>query len=162
MHATEKSPADMIGRAPYAPLPLPALAPTLARSVAMTLVLALAACGGPQPGNLQGEWAGTLRTEKGRCPTERPSRLLVDGKEISFVPGGGVLVLQGTRAPDGKSLHAQLALTDADRKPLPMVFEGAMATDGTSIDGTYGTPACRASIVLHRPEHHAFERALGN
>lgn len=145
MHPTEKSRAAPIGAAWAAALLLPVLA----------------ACGGPAPGTFQGEWAGTLQTEKGRCPTDRPSRLLVDGKDISFVPGGGVLVLQGIRAPESKSLHAQLALTDADHKPLPMVFDGTMAVDGTSIDGTYGTPACRASITLRRPEHHAFDRVLG-
>jgi hypothetical protein len=114
-----------------------------------------------EPGDLDGEWAGTLVATQGTCPDHAPSRLLVDRKTVSFVPAGGVLVLHGTRRPGIPRLHAQLLLTDMNRKPLPMVFEGSLASDGQRIDGTYGTPACRAHVTLLRPESHPLQRLLG-
>ena len=81
---------------------------------------------------------------------------------ISFVPANGVLVLHGIRKPDSDRLHAQLLLTDMNKKPLPMVFEGSLSPDGKGIDATYGTPTCRARVTLLRPEHHAFGRLLGH
>ncbi|MGI4745026.1 MAG: hypothetical protein ACRYGI_13070 [Janthinobacterium lividum] len=124
--------------------------------------LALAGCGGPTPNDPIGEWTGTLVTEKGSCPDGTPSRLLVGRKTVSFIPAGGVLVLQGKRAADRNRLHAQQQLQDMNHKPLPMVFEGGLAQDGSHIDGTYGTPSCRAHIGLYRPADHPLERALGN
>ena len=114
-----------------------------------------------EPGDPVGEWAGTLVTTQGTCPDGTPSRLLVGGTEISFVPANGVLVLHGHRRPGGR-LHAQLLLTDMNRHPLPMVFEGVLAPDGSRIDGTYGTPSCRAHVVLLRPENHPLRRLLGH
>jgi hypothetical protein len=87
---------------------------------------------------------------------------MVDGRDISFIPTGGVLVLHGRRPSGDPHLHAQLALTDMNKKPLPMVFEGRLAADGSHIDGTYGTPSCRAHLVLVRPENHPLQRVLGN
>ncbi len=121
------------------------------------LILAAAAT----PGDPVGEWAGTLATTQGTCPDRAPSRLLVSGTDISFVPAGGVLVLHGRRRP-GPRLHAQLLLTDMNRHPLPMVFEGTLAPDGSRIDGTYGTPSCRAHVALLRPENHPLQRLLGH
>ena len=114
-----------------------------------------------EPGDPVGEWAGPLLTSQGRCPDRAPSRLLVSGTDISFVPAGGVLVLHGHRRP-GPRLHAQLLLTDMNRHPLPMVFEGILAPDGRHIDGTYGTPSCRAHVSLLRPENHPLQRLLGH
>ena len=108
-----------------------------------------------------GEWSGRLVTEAGTCPGPLPARLLVGAEDISFLPSGGVIVLHGHRRPDSGRLHAQLLLTDINRKPLPMVFEGVLAPDGGHIDGTYGTPACRARVVLTRPAHHPITRLLG-
>ena len=139
--------------------------PALARIVAGALAGALAAfvggCGDATPGDPVGEWAGRLVTEAGTCPGPRPARLLVGSEDVSFLPSGGVLVLHGRRKPGSEHLHAQLLLTDINHKPLPMVFEGALAPDGTHIDGSYGTPTCRARVLLTRPAEHPITRALG-
>ena len=121
----------------------------------------LAGCAGGGAPDPVGEWAGTLHTEQGRCPDAMPSRLLVGSENISFVPGDGTLVLKGVRHPGDPALHAQLMLRDADHKPLPMVFEGAQAADGKTIQGTYGTPSCRASVTLRRPDAHPLQRLFG-
>ena len=123
------------------------------------LVLAIPATAAPA--DPAGEWAGTLVATQGTCPDRAPSRLLVSGTDVSFVPAGGVLVLHGQRRP-GPRLHAQLLLTDMNRHPLPMVFEGALAPDGSRIDGTYGTPSCRAHVALLRPLNHPLQRLLGH
>ncbi|WP_419728296.1 hypothetical protein [Lichenicola sp.] len=123
----------------------------------------LAGCGGGSgPPDPVGEWTGTLVTDKGTCPDQLPSRLLVGSRNISFIPSGGVLVLHGTLKPAPATLHAQLMLSDMNHKPLPMVFEGTQAADGSRIDGTYGTPSCRAHILMVRPVEHPFERVLGH
>lgn len=132
------------------------------RALSLTALLALGACAGSPSADPNGEWSGTMVTDKGRCPDRAPSRLLVDSKDISFIPAGGVLVLHGRRTDNQTRLHAQLALRDMNHKPLPMVFEGALAADGTRIDGTYGTPSCRAHIVLAHPDSHPLQRVLGN
>ena len=118
-------------------------------------------CGGAAGGDPVGEWAGRLVTTAGTCPGPLPARLLVGEEDISFLPSGGVIVLHGRRRPDDPRLHAQLLGLDMNRKPLPMVFEGVLAQDGSRIDGTYGTPACRARVVLLRPARHPIQRALG-
>jgi hypothetical protein len=110
---------------------------------------------------LDGEWTGMMRTQQGRCPERADARLLVDGKRLSFVPSAGVLVLTGTIGADPRRLHAELMLSDMNHKPLPMVFEGVPSADGSRIDGTFGTPACRASVVLTRPARHPMQRLLG-
>ncbi len=136
--------------------PATARLPLLAAILALLPLAALA-----EPGDPVGEWAGTLVTAQGSCPDRAPSRLLVGGTDISFVPAGGVLVLHGRRRP-GQHLHAQLLLTDMNRHKLPMVFEGVLAPDGGRIDGTYGTPSCRAHVALLRPENHPLQRLLGH
>ncbi len=135
-------------------------------TVAMAAALAVAGfvggCGGgATPGDPVGEWAGRLVTLAGTCPAPLPARLLVGAREVSFLPSGGVLVLHGERRPDSPRLHAQLLLADMNRKPLPMVFDGILAPDGSHIDAVYGTPTCRARIVLVRPAEHPISRAFG-
>ncbi len=127
--------------------------------VAALALLPLAALAGP--GDAVGEWAGTLVATQGTCPDRAPSRLLVGGTDISFIPADGVLVLHGSRRT-GQHMHAQLLLTDMNRHPLPMVFEGVLAPDGSRIDGTYGTPSCRAQVTLLRPENHPLQRLFGH
>ena len=134
-----------------------------ATGLALLASLSLAGCGGGSaPGDADGEWAGTLRTEQGHCPDRAPSRLLVDAGTISFIPAGGVLTLTGHRVAGSPRLHAQLSLTDINHTPLPMVFEGTLAPDSRRVDGQFGTPACHASVVLLRPTDHGLQRALGN
>jgi len=140
---------------------LPLAAPLLAATLAATL----AGCGDGKPGtpgDPVGTWRGTFVTDKGSCPTATPSRLLVGSEDISFMPGDGVLVLHGKRKAETGVLHAQLLLQDMNHKPLPMVFEGTLRADGSAIDGTYGTPACRAHVALVRPVNHPLQRALGD
>ncbi len=135
--------------------------PALARIAAGALAALVGGCGDATPGDPVGEWTGRLVTEAGTCPGPLPARLLVGAQDVSFLPSGGVLVLHGHRKSGSPRLHAQLLLSDINHKPLPMVFEGALAPDGTHIDGTYGTPACRARVVLTRPAEHPITRALG-
>ena len=131
--------------------------------IGMTALGLLSSCSGDggTPGDPVGEWSGRLVTEQGTCPDRAPSRLLVEGRDISFIPAGGVLVLHGHRQPGAAPLHAQLSLVDMNHKPLPMVFEGRLSADGRSVEGTYGTPTCRAHATLLRPENHPIDRLLG-
>ena len=123
--------------------------------------VALAGCAaGTVETNPDGEWVGTLATTAGTCPDASPSDLVVSDREITFVPGDGVLALRGRRGDDPDALHAQLLGTDMNHKPLPMVFDGRFA-EGV-VSGTYGTPSCRASIKMHRPTHTRLQRLLGN
>ncbi|MCQ8239898.1 hypothetical protein [Rhizosaccharibacter radicis] len=125
----------------------------------------LAGCGGGNggtPGDPGGEWTGILQTDKGVCPDRAPSRLAVDGRKIQFTPADGVLVLSGIRTENSDRLHAQLQLTDMNHHPLPMVFEGKLSADGTHIDGTYGTTACRAHVSLTRPAANTLSHVLGS
>ena len=108
---------------------------------------------------LRGAWSGTLHTLQGTCPSERPSTLVVHAGEISFAPGDGVLVLEGKVKPDGQHLHAQLRLPGIDHHPVPMVFEGH-AQDKVIV-GLFGTPGCRAEVVLLRARDRPLQRALG-
>ncbi len=135
--------------------------PALARIVAGALAGLVCGCGTATPGDPVGEWAGRLVTEAGTCPGPLSARLVVGSEDVSFLPSGGVLVLHGHRKPGSPRLHVQLLLTDINHKPLPMVFEGMLAADGTHIDGTYGTPTCRARVVLTRPAEHPITRLLG-
>lgn len=106
-----------------------------------------------------GLWTGTLVTEKGKCPDQMESSLQIESDRIAFTPGTGALTLRGKPDKDHKRFHAQLILTDMKKQPLPMVFEGH--PDGQTITGEYGTPTCRAHIVMTRPEHHALDNFLG-
>jgi len=142
-----------------------------ARALALLLPLAVAACGGPQapkPSDLDGTWTGPMHTVGGRCADGVDATLLIDGDRVLFSPASGVLTLEGHRKPDDTALHAQLLLNDMNHKPLPMVFEGRsapeQAPDGhpsLRIDGTYGTPTCRASVVLRRPAAQPWKNLLG-
>ena len=119
------------------------------------------ACASESPAShADGEWVGTLRTVAGACPDQAPSDLVVSDKEITFVPGDGVLALKGRRAADPDVLHAQLLGSDMNHKPLPMVLEARL--EGDAVTGTYGTPTCRADVSLHRPTHTGLQRLLGH
>ena len=110
--------------------------------------------------NPDGEWVGTLYTTAGSCPDRQPSDLVVGDREITFVPGDGVLALRGRRDADADVLHAQLLGTDMNHKPLPMVLDARLT--GGQVVGTYGTPTCRADVVLHRPTDTGLQRLLGH
>ncbi|WP_428374356.1 hypothetical protein [Lichenicoccus sp.] len=108
---------------------------------------------------LHGSWSGTLRTLQGTCPTLRPSTLVIHAGEVSFAPADGVLVLEGKVKPDGQHLYAQLQLPGVDHKPVPMVFDGH--SQDKTIVGLYGTPSCRAEVLLLRARDRPLQRALG-
>ena len=129
-------------------------------SVRVALMVALAGCAsGTEATNPDGEWVGMLKTTAGSCPDQQPSDLTVSDRAVTFVPGDGVLALTGTRAADPDALHAQLLGTDMNHKPLPMVLDARLA--GGQVVGTYGTPTCRADVVLHRPTDTGVRRLLG-
>lgn len=106
-----------------------------------------------------GNWFGTLVTDKGKCPDERESVLQVEPDRVAFTPETGTLVLHGKPDPDHHRFHAQLILMDMNHHPLPMVFEGH--SEGDTIVGVYGTPTCRAHIVLKRAKSDAWKNFLG-
>ncbi|GBR05566.1 hypothetical protein [Acetobacter oeni] len=106
-----------------------------------------------------GLWTGTLVTDQGNCPDQMESTLQIEPSRIAFTPGTGALILHGKPDKDHKHFHAQLMLTDMKKKPLPMVFEGH--PDGQTITGEFGTPTCRAHIVMKRPESHTLDNFLG-
>lgn len=108
-----------------------------------------------------GLWTGTLVADRGICPeTRAPSTLQIGTKRIAFTPADGSQILLGTRDPTPGRFHAQLLLSDMNHKPYPMVFEGT--PDGDSIRGVYGTPRCRAHVVLTRPKENAIAHFLGH
>ncbi|MFT8777496.1 MAG: hypothetical protein ABF893_12695 [Gluconacetobacter liquefaciens] len=108
-----------------------------------------------------GIWTGTLVAERGICPeTRAPSTLQIGSERIAFTPADGVHTLRGQRDATSGRFHAQLVLNDMNRKPFPMVFEGT--PDGATIRGTYGTPRCRAHVVLTRPQSHAMDHFMGH
>ncbi|QNT77371.1 hypothetical protein [Entomobacter blattae] len=98
----------------------------------------------------QGIWIGTLKTEKGTCPTERPSTLVIRNDETLFIPGSGSLILKGTFSPDHPHYHAQFIAQGTNHKPFPMVFEGHFDQEKELFKGIYATPSCRANITLDR------------
>lgn len=108
-----------------------------------------------------GTWTGTLVADRGICPeTRAPSTLQIEGKRIAFTPADGAHTLRGQRDTTPGHFHAQLVLSDMNHKPFPMVFEGT--PEGAEIHGTYGTPRCRAHVVLTRPQSHSMEHFLGH
>ena len=130
------------------------------RLLAMTAWVVLAGCAaGTEATNPNGTWVGTLATSAGTCPDTQPSDLVVSAREVSFVPGDGVLALRGKRGADPDALHAQRLGTDMNHHPLPMVFDARL--EGGAVHGTYGTPTCRAEIVMHRPTDTGLIRVLG-
>lgn len=106
-----------------------------------------------------GDWIGTLVTDKGTCPDQHPSVLQVRSERLFFAPGTGTLVLRGVPDKNHNRFHAQLLLKDMKGRPLPMVFEGH--PEGDTIVGDYGTPNCRAHIVLTRPQGSAWKNFMG-
>lgn len=107
-----------------------------------------------------GDWVGTLVTDKGTCPDTYESVLQIRSDKLFFAPATGTLVLHGTPDKDHKRFHAQLMLKDAKDKPLPMVFEGH--PEGDTIVGVFGTPNCRAHVVLQRPKNTGWSHFLGD
>ncbi|PYD61920.1 hypothetical protein CFR73_01745 [Novacetimonas maltaceti] len=97
-----------------------------------------------------GLWTGTLVADQGTCEeTRAPSTFQVDQTRTTFTPADGSVALRGKPEPQHLHYHLQALLTPPGSKPFPMVFEAH--PQGDTIVGTYGTPRCRAHIVLTRP-----------
>nr|WP_220790471.1 hypothetical protein [Gluconacetobacter takamatsuzukensis] len=108
-----------------------------------------------------GIWTGTLVADRGVCPeTRAPSTLQIESRRIAFTPADGAYTLRGRRDATPGRFHAQLVLDGMNHRPFAMVFEGT--PDGATIRGTYGTPRCRAHVVLTRPQSHVTEHFLGH
>ena len=97
-----------------------------------------------------GLWTGTLVADQGTCEeTHAPSTFQVDQTRTTFTPADGSITLHGRPEPLHQHYHLQVVLSPPGSKPFPMVFEAH--PQGNTIVGTYGTPRCRAHIVLTRP-----------
>ncbi len=69
---------------------------------------------------------------------------------VIFSPTDGVLLLRGSRAPDGM-VHARLDLVSVQSgQPWPLVLDGTLAETGFT--GTYTTPTCRYRVALAPPK----------
>lgn len=112
--------------------------------------LLLSSCGAPpSPGDdPTGRWVGKLRQDEGNCPTQTNSTLVIDAHSVIFIPGDNSRVLRGTRGRDNLKFQAQLNTKDAKGRPSKLIFLGYPV--GHTIGGLYGSPECRAHIVLTR------------
>lgn len=138
-----------------------ALALGVALSVLMPAPISPARAAGSAADDPIGIWTGTLVADRGICPeTRAPSTLQIGTKRIAFTPADGAQTLHGTRDGTPGNFHAQLVLSDMNHKPFPMVFEARPS--GATMAGTYGTPRCRAHVVMTRPESHGLSHFLGH
>ncbi|MFT8819109.1 MAG: hypothetical protein ABF826_13935 [Komagataeibacter saccharivorans] len=96
-----------------------------------------------------GLWTGRLVTDQGTCDETRDtSTFQVGTKRITFTPSDGSIVLRGVPEKGNAHYHAEALVQQPSGAPFPMVF--AAHPEGKTIVGTYGTPRCRAHIVLKR------------
>jgi len=91
-------------------------------------------------------YAGTMRPVAGTCDPASEAVLTRRESAIIFAPAGGTLLLDGKL--NGQQLVAILTLSDPNKQPYHLVFEGTLT--GKSINGTYTTPRCRYAVSLHR------------
>ncbi|GAN86762.1 hypothetical protein LU298_15625 [Komagataeibacter intermedius] len=126
-----------------------------ARSI-LLLAGACLACLPPAPARAdaqhdpQGLWTGQLVTDRGNCSMEttNTSTLQIGAKQLTFTPADGSLALVGIPAKAATHYHAEALVKQPSGAPFPMVFEAR--PEGDTMVGTYGTPRCRAHIVLKR------------
>ncbi|MBV1832991.1 hypothetical protein [Novacetimonas pomaceti] len=98
-----------------------------------------------------GLWTGTLIADQGTCEeTHAPSTFQVDQTRTTFTPADGSISLHGTPDAQHQHYHLQAVVSSPGSKPFPMVLEAHPQDD--TIVGTYGTPRCRAHVVLRRPQ----------
>ena len=98
----------------------------------------------------QGLWTGQLVPDRGNCSSEtnNTSTLQIGAKRLTFTPADGSLALVGIPAKAATHYHAEALVKQPSGAPFPMVFEAR--PEGDTMVGTYGTPRCRAHIVLKR------------
>lgn len=90
-------------------------------------------------------YAGPMRPVAGTCDPESQAALTLHKTDTVFAPASGTLELHGQVS--GQSVMAQLDLTDPNKHPYHLLFEGVR--DGKDITGTYTTPRCRYAVTLH-------------
>lgn len=92
---------------------------------------------------------GQLVTDQGSCDETRDtSTFQIEKKRITFTPADGSILLTGVAEAGYAHYHAEALVRQPSGAPFPMVFEAH--PEGKTIVGTYGTPRCRAHIVLKR------------
>lgn len=98
----------------------------------------------------KGLWTGQLVTDRGNCTSETrdTSTFQVGSKTLTFTPADGSVPLRGQPEKGYAHYHAEALLQQPSGAAYPMVFEAH--PEGKTIVGTYGTPRCRAHIVLSR------------
>jgi hypothetical protein len=136
-------------------------------SLALLLLLGLAACGNPAnivphpalalpvSAPLTGRWTGETRPESSSGPVingqicDGPTRAMLDvlGRNFVLAPNEGVLVLYGTVDPSGH-LAATLVLHPGGNQITTLTFTGQVT--GDRIEGLLTTPRCHAQVILHR------------
>ena len=90
-------------------------------------------------------YAGPLRPVAGTCDPTMQAVLTRRDTTIIFAPASGTLFLRG-RLSDEKNLAASLLLTDPNKQPYHLTFQGVL--DGNHVSGTYTTPRCRYAATL--------------
>jgi hypothetical protein len=90
-------------------------------------------------------YAGDVRPIAGTCDPASQAVLTIRDKAIIFAPASGTIFLRGALA--GQSANADLTLTDPNKHPYHLTFQGVL--EGRSISGTYTTPRCRYAATLH-------------
>ena len=96
-----------------------------------------------------GLWTGRLVTDQGSCDETRDtSTFQIEKRHITFTPADGSILLTGVPEADHAHYHAEALVRQPSGAPFPMVFEAH--PEGKTIVGAYGTPRCRAHIVLKR------------
>ncbi|ATU72365.1 hypothetical protein CFR78_12745 [Komagataeibacter rhaeticus] len=97
-----------------------------------------------------GLWTGRLVADRGSCDDETrdTSTFQIETRHITFTPADGSILLTGVPEKGYAHYHAEALIQQPSGAPFPMVFEAH--PEGRTIVGTYGTPRCRAHIVLKR------------
>lgn len=139
------------------------------RTLWLLPVAFIAACGGIQVGTGSGydqRYTGLMTPTGGaHCDPAAPAMLILSSRShaVSFIPGDGVLVIQGTIAADG-SIGASLNTQPPGHPPFRLTLAAVLA--GEHVTGTYLTPLCRYRLALApaegpRPRIFAPKNPLG-
>ncbi len=92
------------------------------------------------------DYVGTMRPLAGTCDPASEASATLRATNLIFAPASGTLLLRGEAS--AQNLTASLALTDPDKRPYTLTFQGTLK--GKDMAGTYTTPSCRYDVALHR------------
>ncbi|GBQ58012.1 hypothetical protein [Komagataeibacter swingsii] len=97
-----------------------------------------------------GLWTGQLVRDQGNCTTEtgNTSTFQIGTKRMTFTPADGSIALTGVPQKKADLYHTETVVRQPSGAAFPMVFEAR--PEGDTMVGTYGTPRCRAHIVMKR------------